>query len=261
MQSRDRKLAGFWSQLKIILWKNTILYFRNLTGLICEILLATVFIVIIALIISTTESNFNTKVPDYKQDQNVLNKINSNWATGTLFYYPANKLTDYLMTNTYKTIRGSQYRKYGISDLESTVHSSPNSLNASSYSKMYAFVAFPANISGMSEWPDLIEYTVYLKMIQNGLKGELSNKFVYNPKDMYRNSPEYFCKYGDNTQSIDDNFDGIKHAIDLNIIKLSTDLDIKESLDKVSIFQLIRKEGVQVRYHFGLTPNSIGLDT
>lgn len=219
---KERNMAGFFSQMKIILWKNTILYYRNLTGLISEVFLAGLFIWLIVIIISSTEGDIgkDTDFNDYSLIQSsVLEFFGNDFSMDTIYYYPPSILTDNLMQNVLKTNNNRQYTNNRIKNVESTnVSGIMNEGMNSNDSSLQALVSFPAYLANMTEWPDVILYTIYLKMSgSTGFSENFSNKFRMNSKDIY-NNPIDSCKEVTNMDRLERQFNELKHVIDTNII-------------------------------------------
>merc|ERR1712127_569198 len=117
-----RKIAGFWTQIRLILWKNTLLYRRNISGLICEILFATIFILVMLAMICQSFDIENPYPYNNRKsyDDYFLKELTQK---SDIFYYPQGKLSDTLMKNTFSTLKIKSYSSK--SELFSTNVTSP----------------------------------------------------------------------------------------------------------------------------------------
>jgi len=73
MANENRKIAGFFRQIFIILWKNSILFRRNKTGILCELIFSSLFTLIFILLVYFAIPNYRMKSVD--DEVNVINVI------------------------------------------------------------------------------------------------------------------------------------------------------------------------------------------
>lgn len=219
---KKRNMAGFLTQMKIILWKNTILYYRNLTGLLSEIFLAALFTWIIMIVISSTEEDDSKPITQFRESS-ILENFGQDFPMDTIYYYPPSSLTDKLMQNVLETIKKNNYQYNRISYVESTnVSEIFNNINNTD-SSLHALISFSSSISNMTDWPDVINYTIYLK--KRGISWEnFSNKFRMNPKDIY-GTPIDICTRTTAMDKLEIQFNELKHMIDTNIINIIANSD------------------------------------
>ena len=166
MPSDTRSPPGFWRQIRIILWKNTILYYRNLSGLICELLMTSVFIASLILLIKITASEQNTTTDDrlsYPPETRIIDQIDqdSYLRSGYIYYYPESPLTDRLIQDTFITLKGVKNNLMGVRGTSMPL----SSLNLTSMEDEFTFVVFPEVMRNATVWPELIEYKIYLTVI------------------------------------------------------------------------------------------------
>lgn len=101
-----RKVVGIFRQIVILLWKNSILFRRNISGTLAEILAAFVFLFILLLIRFFADS---TKINDQSYVKNptfnLLSIINATTNRELIMYYPNNTFVEELVTNAYQLIK------------------------------------------------------------------------------------------------------------------------------------------------------------
>ena len=103
--SKDREIAGFWKQLRILTWKNLVLSKRNACGLLTEIL-APLFIIIILIVIRY----FIDATQNYDQANGLYNVFDlfpiTNTSNATLLlYYPNNSFIQGIVNNSVTLIK------------------------------------------------------------------------------------------------------------------------------------------------------------
>lgn len=190
----QQKIAGFWSQTRIILWKNTIIYLNNRVGLIFELLLSVLFIFLISVLINSTEVN-HTEPDTALRNQLVLESNRDSVYQSTIYYYPSNKLTETLIQNAQAQMVANQnlYTYRATPTYQAAKTSNPAELNSTELEGMWAFVSFDPMMANATEWPNIVDYTIYRRMYENRLEKETDSKFTFKADNMYSNSPEYFC--------------------------------------------------------------------
>ena len=101
-----RKVVGIFRQIVILLWKNSILFRRNISGTLAEILAAFIFLFILLLIRFFADS---TKINDQSYIKNptfnLLSAINATTNRELIMYYPNNTFVEELVTNAYQLIK------------------------------------------------------------------------------------------------------------------------------------------------------------
>ena len=111
-QVKQRKVVGFFRQVVILFWKNSILFRRNVAGTVAEVLVALLFVLMLALM------RFISDVPRYSDQTNsydsnpiksVVQFINiSTTSVPVIYYYPNNAYVLSLVTAAYNIIRAQQ---------------------------------------------------------------------------------------------------------------------------------------------------------
>ena len=113
-----RKVVGIFRQIVILLWKNSILFRRNISGTLAEILAAFVFLFILLLIRFFADS---TKINDQSYIKNptfnLLSIINATTNRELIMYYPNNTFVEELVTNAYQLIK-SRKPNFNATSLE-----------------------------------------------------------------------------------------------------------------------------------------------
>ena len=97
------QVAGFFRQLQILLWKNSLLFQRNVLGTLCEILLSVGFIAILLLIRYIVES------VQYKDQANpfynVIDYFQNFAGHYIILYYPDSPVVKQIIQNAYFLIK------------------------------------------------------------------------------------------------------------------------------------------------------------
>ena len=138
MASRSQqKIADFRSQIRIILWKNSIIYLNNRVGLIFELLLSTSFILLITVLINSNQV-YHTGPDTHLRNQLVFDN-QKNIYQSTIYYYPSNKLTEALIENAQALMFGNQKYEYGNKPTcQAANTSNPSGLNSTELREMLA---------------------------------------------------------------------------------------------------------------------------
>lgn len=199
----ERKLAGFFTQIKIICWKNLLLYIQNKSGIIAEIVVATLFILLAVLLISISKIYPNT---DDNEEYKLVDIGAYELATGKIFYYPESELTTSLAWTVASFLNRSS---------ESTNISDAYEFNKTQLDTASMLISFPDAIRNVTEWPDAINYTVYIKNTLYGSFETSRDIFMFNKKDIFANSAQSFCQ---NNRGYKIKLDKIKYIIDLALI-------------------------------------------
>jgi hypothetical protein len=156
-----RKIAGFWRQVKIISWKNLMLYKQNKSGIACEIIFSCLFTLVFIMIVFFSEPTLKPKQHDlggqiisYITDQDVSNRK-------SFFYYPANEFTKSILSDSIALI---QLKMPGLDvRLVASNVSSASDLIDEWKEDLFAFVSFPINYTQLSNVPDKIEYNISIR--------------------------------------------------------------------------------------------------
>ena len=113
MQSnKERKVVGFFQQIRIILWKNTLLMLKNKVGTILELLLPLLFMGALFLIVY-----LDSEEPSRHDNKNKLNNPITDFRLGlssnaTYLYYPDNELAKSIVMDSIETLR--KYFRIGL---------------------------------------------------------------------------------------------------------------------------------------------------
>ncbi len=156
MPIESRRPPGFWCQLRIILWKNTILYYRNISGFICELLMISAFTCCLYLLIDVTTTEYEQS--HEVRASKIIHNINqdSYLRHGYIYYYPESELTDKLMLDVSATFKSVKSNLLGVKSTNLIDFSVTNTTD------LFAFVIFSESVRNVSFWPTLIEYKIYM---------------------------------------------------------------------------------------------------
>lgn len=99
----ERKVVGFFKQLLILFWKNSILFKRNILGTLVEILAALVFVLILVFLRYFVDSVRFTDQTNIARS--VFDSINATTNRSLILYYPNNTYVKDLVTNAYNLIK------------------------------------------------------------------------------------------------------------------------------------------------------------
>ena len=104
VEVKNRQLAGFWGQLRILTWKNLILSKRSLCGLLIEIL-CPLFIVALLIVIRY----FVTAIQNYDQVNDLYNvldimPVTNTTNTTTILFYPNNSAIELILNYSIQLI-------------------------------------------------------------------------------------------------------------------------------------------------------------
>lgn len=111
MNENKHKVVGVFSQLRILLWKNRILFQRNTSGTLAEILVAFLFVLILLVLRFFVDS---TRFPEQNSNNTlarpILNTVNVSSNRSFIMYYPDNLLVQEIMIYTIQLIRSANSR-------------------------------------------------------------------------------------------------------------------------------------------------------
>lgn len=111
----SRKVVGVFKQIWLLLWKNGILFRRNKSGLIAEILVALLFVFILIVL------RFFVDVIKFSDQSNVplsvLASVNTTTNRTIIMYYPNNAFIKGIVDNAITFIRASQRRNFPITSI------------------------------------------------------------------------------------------------------------------------------------------------
>ena len=156
----SRKVVGFFRQSVILLWKNSILLRRNISGTIAEILVALIFVFILLFIRyfsdSTSVSEQNSTI---NKVRNVIEYVNFTTNRSLIMYYPNNAYVQSIVNDAYSLIR-SQVPMFKAVIVGSSTDDASN-LDATTVSNLFALVSFPNTMASAATIPTNLKYTIY----------------------------------------------------------------------------------------------------
>ena len=161
MASENRKKAGFFRQISIILWKNSILYRKNIIAIICELIFSSLFTIILLLFICYSISDETIqilrRVKDFYSEASEFDT--DEFARDTYYYYPNEGFVKNIMQNSIKLRKLEDYR-FDVKLIGTNVSDAIN-LNDQEKKNLLALISFPSNFSSSSLNQDSIEYSIY----------------------------------------------------------------------------------------------------
>jgi hypothetical protein len=105
---RERQVVGFFRQSLILFRKNGLLFMRNVSGTICEILVALFFLFILVILRYFVDNSFYN---DQDSASNMLipvtAAINTTSNRANIYYYPNNAYIQSIVNNAYQVIQAS----------------------------------------------------------------------------------------------------------------------------------------------------------
>ena len=159
----NRKIAGFFKQIRIISWKNLMLYKQNRSGIICEFLFSVLFTLIFILLVYYANPDYYKKKIDYQT--NIITAIVTNYQelqNSTLyFYYPNNDFARQIATNSLLLIKEQVGDSLPDITLVGTNISNAADLDDYSRRNLFALISFSKNYTSARALPDTIEYTIF----------------------------------------------------------------------------------------------------
>jgi hypothetical protein len=103
---KKRQVVGVFMQIWILMWKNWVLFKRNIKGTLVEILVSYMFVIIIVLLrilIDTTQYYDQTSTTNTVS--NVIDQVNTTTGRTYVYYYPNNAFIQGIVTNAMSMIQ------------------------------------------------------------------------------------------------------------------------------------------------------------
>jgi len=101
-----RKVAGFFRQCLILMWKNSILFRRNIAGTIAEICVALLFVLMLFLVrILADTAHFNDQNLYRNPPVPIIDQINATTNRSLIMYYPNNSFVFGIVQRAFTLIR------------------------------------------------------------------------------------------------------------------------------------------------------------
>ncbi|CAF0703608.1 unnamed protein product [Brachionus calyciflorus] len=232
---KERKVVGFFRQILILIWKNWLLFKRNISGTIVEILVSVLFVFILLFLRFFVDS---TKVNEQNITnnpiRNVLTAINVTTNRSLIMYYPNNNFVRDIVTSAYYLIK-SRRPTFNANITGSSI-SEAAGLGSDTISNLFALISFPDSYTNPSAIPKNIKYKIYTQE-RTTFQYNVANNFYSKIDYMFSNSPESYCFSTKYTLLYNTIFNPIKNAIDLTLISVVTGLNLTE-FEQVKISQL-----------------------
>lgn len=151
------KLAGFFRQLKILLWKNSLLFQRKKLATLSEILLALSFISMLLIIRYFVEKVY---IPDQTNPvYNAIDYFQVISGKNLILFYPNNPFIERIVSNAYEIIKARKNWLNATVQAAEFASLGPDDLNSTVIKRLIAFISFPTNYS--VSLPDNVEYKIY----------------------------------------------------------------------------------------------------
>ena len=156
MANENRKTAGFFRQIFIILWKNSILYRKNIIGIICELIFSSLFTIIFLWFIcysipDETIQIFHRAKNFYSE---AFNFDTDEFPRDTYYYYPNEEFVKNIMQNSINLM------KFDVKLIGTNISDAIN-LNDQEKKNLLALISFPSDFTSDSLNEDTIEYSIY----------------------------------------------------------------------------------------------------
>ena len=187
----DRQIVGFLGQVKLLLWKNSILFKRNISGTIAEVLIALITWMLLILIRYFTESRkyVDTDFGEFPVAMTIPLKNNRD----LIYYSPKNDYIKNIVENGVKLLKAIRPAN-NFTALPLPYDNINTFLSQSPYlvSRFLAYVEFPIYYNNYSSLPDNILYTLYTQEMpsaQYNIEKNLRPVSDYK----YTDSPESLC--------------------------------------------------------------------
>ena len=156
----SRKVVGFFRQIVILLWKNSILFRRNISGTLAEILVALLFLVILLFLRFFVDS---TKIsdPDSPKNpvRNVIDYINVTSKRGLIMYYPNNAYVHAIVNESYYLIQAQ--RPAFNATIVGSQYADAADLDSATVSNLFALVSFPSTMVDAASIPANLQYKIF----------------------------------------------------------------------------------------------------
>lgn len=112
------KVVGVLAQIRILLWKNRLLFQRNTAGTLAEILAALVFALILLLLRFFVDSaQFFDQNATSTVSRSILSNVNTSTNRSLIMFYPNNPFVQTIVTNAYTAIQSQSSRFNATSKL------------------------------------------------------------------------------------------------------------------------------------------------
>ncbi len=185
---RERKIAGFFRQIGIILWKNAILFSKNISGIICELLFSISSVLLFLVLVYYVVPNYVSKT-EYESASPIRYTYDDDVDNSTLLYfYPNNDFIKQIV------LEAKNRLVYSSSTLLKLVpYDKPDPYNITDKQSIYAFISFPSNYASLDTLPDQLSYKIYTKESSTFSTYHTNEIFLPKSKYQYDDYPESYC--------------------------------------------------------------------
>lgn len=164
---KKRKIASFISQLRIITWKNLMLYKQNRSGIICEILFSCLFTLVFVLLVYYAKPDYvSPKIDAYHLPIIKRGTIPSNpdlYNITKMFYYPpGNSFVESLAREALDVLVQNSLIPLNVT-LASTNLTNAADLVDEDKKELLAMLVFASNFTSVTNSPNNIQYYLYTK--------------------------------------------------------------------------------------------------
>lgn len=155
---RERKLAGFWTQTRVILFKNLLLYKRNKLGIVFELIFIAFSLIILLLAYYSFDKTFPSQnYPKKNQNSPIASLLPLgyyyNMRGSNVYYYPGNKFVEVLVKRAFTQLDGRV--KFMPAN-----QSSPENTTAQLESTI-VFISFPDSYKSYKDVNEVFKYTIF----------------------------------------------------------------------------------------------------
>lgn len=163
---RPRQLAGFFTQIQVVFYKNLLLYKSSKLGIVFELL----FVGLASLLYLVAYNAFESRqgptmyspqvldVPSLLQQSSFSMRLFS-LSKSRVYYYPNNLFVEELVKKSFAKIAGNP--RVASWEYVGTNHSMPENVNKTWIDSTFAFVSFPADLTSYDNFRGSLAYTLF----------------------------------------------------------------------------------------------------
>lgn len=161
----NREIAGFFAQIRIILWKNGLLFIQNKVGIICELLFSCLFTLVFILMVIFNTPTYNADMNSGEMNVLRMGQTKSSDPNRTnYYYYPDNDFVKSIANDSLFRLKlMNPYSSY-LNQANLIGLKSPNETEISEEDKirLFAFIRFPDGFSSETSVRsmDTLEYSL-----------------------------------------------------------------------------------------------------
>ena len=158
---RTGKLAGFFTQIRVVFYKNLLLYKSNKLGIVFELL----FISLSAVLFLISKNAFATKHPASTYTTEPIDFSYIQPFRTEVFYYPNNRFIEGVVINSFKEFQKSPKNSFFQDNMEFKFVAAnqpvPEFVNKTWISSTLVFISFAANLTSYENFQPPLTYTLF----------------------------------------------------------------------------------------------------